>query len=41
VPLKFIANRVAQRKNLHFAKATVILPNGTVLAEAEGRFAEV
>lgn len=41
VPLKFIANRVAQRKHLHFAKATVILPNGTVLADAEGRFAEI
>jgi 7,8-didemethyl-8-hydroxy-5-deazariboflavin synthase CofG subunit len=41
IPLKFVATRVGQRKNLHFARASVILPDGTVLAEAEGRFAEI
>ncbi|MBU1107204.1 MAG: radical SAM protein [Candidatus Riflebacteria bacterium] len=41
VPLKFVATLVGQRKNLHFARASVILPEGTVLAEAEGRFAEI
>ncbi len=41
VPLKFAATLVGQRKNLHFARGTVILPDGTVLAESEGRFAEI
>jgi uncharacterized protein (TIGR00369 family) len=41
VPLKFVATLVGQRKNLHFARASVILPEGSVLAEAEGRFAEI
>lgn len=41
VQLKFVATRVGQRKNLHFARASVLLPDGTVLAEAEGRFAEI
>lgn len=41
VPLKFVATLVGQRKNLHFARASVILPEGTVVAEAEGRFAEI
>jgi 7,8-didemethyl-8-hydroxy-5-deazariboflavin synthase CofG subunit len=41
VPLKFVATRVGQRRNLHFARASVLLPDGTVLAEAEGRFAEI
>lgn len=41
IPLKFVATRVGQRKNLHFARASVILPDGAVLAEAEGRFAEI
>jgi uncharacterized protein (TIGR00369 family) len=41
VPLKFVATLVGQRKNLHFARSSVILPDGTVLAEAEGRFAEI
>ncbi|MEW6712027.1 MAG: radical SAM protein [Candidatus Riflebacteria bacterium] len=41
ISLKFIATRVGQRKNLHFARASVLLPDGTVLAEAEGRFAEI
>ncbi|GAB4276455.1 MAG: hypothetical protein Kow0029_18420 [Candidatus Rifleibacteriota bacterium] len=41
IPLKFVATRVGQRKNFHFARASVLLPDGTVLAEAEGRFAEI
>ena len=41
VPLKFAATLVGQRKNLHFARGSVILPDGTVLAESEGRFAEI
>jgi uncharacterized protein (TIGR00369 family) len=41
IPLKFVATRVGQRKKLHFARASVLLPDGTVLAEAEGRFAEI
>lgn len=41
VPLKFVATVVGQRKNLHFARSSVILPDGSVLAEAEGRFAEI
>jgi FO synthase subunit 1 len=41
IPLKFVATRVGQRKNLHFARASVLMPDGTVLAEAEGRFAEI
>ena len=41
LPLKFIATRVGQRKHLHFARSSVVSPDGTVLAEAEGRFAEI
>ncbi len=41
VPLKFAATLVGQRKNMYFARSSVILPDGTVLAEAEGRFAEI
>jgi acyl-coenzyme A thioesterase PaaI-like protein len=41
IPLKVIATRVGQRKNLHFARASVMLPDGRVSAEAEGRFAEI
>lgn len=41
VPLQFVATLVSNRKNLHFARGSVILPDGTVLAEAEGRFAEI
>ncbi|PKL39304.1 MAG: hypothetical protein CVV41_21445 [Candidatus Riflebacteria bacterium HGW-Riflebacteria-1] len=41
VPLKFVATLVGQRKNLHFARGSVILPDGSVLAESEGRFAEI
>jgi len=41
VPLKFAATLVGQRKNMYFARASVILPDGTILAEAEGRFAEI
>ena len=41
VPLKFAATLVGQRKTMYFARASVILPDGTVLAEAEGRFAEI
>lgn len=41
VPLKFAATLVGQRKNLHFARGSVLLPDGAVLAEAEGRFAEI
>ena len=41
VPLKFAATLTGQRKNLYFARSSVILPDGSVLAEAEGRFAEV
>ena len=41
VPLKFAATLTGQRKNLYFARGSVILPDGSVLAEAEGRFAEI
>ncbi len=41
IPLKFMATVVGQRKSLHFARGSVILPDGSVLAEAEGRFAEI
>lgn len=41
IPLKFVGTLVSNRKNLHFARASALLPDGTVLAEAEGRFAEI
>ena len=41
VPLTVAATLVGQRKNMYFARASIILPDGNVLAEAEGRFAEI
>ena len=41
VPLKIAATRVGQRKHLHFARSSVMTLDGIVLAEAEGRFAEI
>lgn len=41
VPLKVAATLVGQRKHMHFARSSILLPDGTVLAEAEGRFAEI
>lgn len=37
-PMKVAATKTGERKNLFFAKASAMLTDGTVLAEAEGRF---
>lgn len=39
-PLTIAGNRTGGRNHLHLAKGVVMMPDGTVLAEAEGRFAE-
>jgi acyl-coenzyme A thioesterase PaaI-like protein len=39
-PLTIRGFRVGGRKNLHFTQGTVSLPDGTVVASAEGRYAE-
>ncbi len=39
-PLTIAGNRTGGRGRLHLAKGVVMMPDGTVLAEAEGRFAE-
>lgn len=41
VPLKVAASLTGNRKNLYFARGTVMLDDGTLLAEAEGRFARI
>ncbi|OQA05246.1 MAG: FO synthase subunit 1 [bacterium ADurb.Bin374] len=39
-PLTVVGNRTGGRGRVHLAKGVVMLPDGTVLAEAEGRFVE-
>lgn len=41
VVLKIAATLTGNRKNLYFARGTVMLNDGTLLAEAEGRFAKI
>ena len=41
VPLKIAASLTGNRKHLYFARGTVMLDDGTLLAEAEGRFARI
>lgn len=40
LPLTVIGTRTGQRARIHFARGSLVTPEGTVLAEAEGRFAE-
>ncbi len=39
-PLTIVGNRTGGRIHLHLAKGVVMMPDGTVLAEAEARYAE-
>ncbi|RCK80413.1 MAG: 1,4-dihydroxy-2-naphthoyl-CoA hydrolase [Candidatus Ozemobacter sibiricus] len=40
LPLTVTGTRTGHRQRIHFARGTVTGPDGTLLAEAEGRFAE-
>ncbi|MBP7634793.1 hypothetical protein KBA41_11550 [Candidatus Ozemobacteraceae bacterium] len=39
-PLTVVGNRTGGRGRVHLAKGVVMMPDGTILAEAEGRFVE-